>query len=646
VVVDCLDTSVEAIRYLHEGKRGRATLIPRVPICDLPERKDNPTDAGVVGYLIDLIKVTDEDRQLAEHMLGDVLVVENLDVARERHARAIDTGPIVTRAGEVLSSDGALCGGDGEDTGAHLIEVKREIRNLEEEVARLEAATHEAVEKHGELRKAIAQHQAALDATRSDAHEKEIALVAANRDIKRAEEAEAEVWKRVEAVASEMDDLTRLLEQTDREEAETHAEHEAAQYAEVSAREAVNAAEEIYRMCRSAVEEQNAVVMEVRVRAAQAKQQAEGDRAALARLQRQIEELANRDQRLHNDVAQFAAEQIELTERMEKDRALLDTRVAEAMRAGEVLSHRRAEYDQAREVLSQNELRLRELRLVIEESTSAMNERVLKEREIAMETEHLVSGTLQRHRVLVPKVLTDYHAREIPNENVLSRIDDLLQVVERMGEINLTAIEEYEERSERHQKLTEQRKDLESALTQLETAIRRMNRESRRLFRETFHEVNKLFQRMFPIMFGGGKAELRLTDPEDLLESGIDIVAMPPGKKLGMIELMSGGEKALTAISLILALFQYKPTPFCLLDEVDAPLDEANIGRFSEIVKEMTAQSQFIIITHSRQTVMIADVLYGITMETPGISKVVSVQLGEGGEDKPLPHLDKSAAVA
>jgi chromosome segregation protein len=248
--------------------------------------------------------------------------------------------------------------------------------------------------------------------------------------------------------------------------------------------------------------------------------------------------------------------------------------------------------------------------------------------------------------VLVPKVLTDYHAREMPDENVLSRIDDLLQVVERMGEINLTAIDEYEERSQRHEKLTEQRKDLESALTQLETAIRRMNRESRRLFRETFHEVNKLFQKMFPVIFGGGQAELRLTDPDDLLESGIDIVAMPPGKKLGMLELMSGGEKALTAISLILALFQYKPTPFCLLDEVDAPLDEANIGRFSQIVKEMTSRSQFIIITHSRQTVMIADVLYGITMETPGISKVVSVQLGENGEKRPMPHLDKNVAVA
>jgi chromosome segregation protein len=130
-------------------------------------------------------------------------------------------------------------------------------------------------------------------------------------------------------------------------------------------------------------------------------------------------------------------------------------------------------------------------------------------------------------------------------------------------------------------------------------------------------------------MFGGGKAELRLTDPEDLLESGIDIIAQPPGKKLTSIELMSGGEKALTAVSLIFALFQYKPSPFCLLDEVDAPLDEANVGRYCEMIREMTDRSQFILITHSKTTMQMADVLYGVTMEVPGISKLVSVEMRE-----------------
>jgi chromosome segregation protein len=216
-----------------------------------------------------------------------------------------------------------------------------------------------------------------------------------------------------------------------------------------------------------------------------------------------------------------------------------------------------------------------------------------------------------------------------------------------MGEINLTAIEEFEERNKRYEYLVAQKDDLEKALGQLDQAIRQMNRQSRKLFRETFDEVNARFQQMFPRMFGGGRAELRLTDSENLLDTGIDIIAMPPGKKLTSIELMSGGEKALTAVALIFAIFQYKPSPFCLLDEVDAPLDEANIGRYCEMIRAMTGRSQFILISHSKTTMESADVLYGVTMETPGVSKIVSVELRDRSESRRAPSaVDATAAVA
>jgi chromosome segregation protein len=242
--------------------------------------------------------------------------------------------------------------------------------------------------------------------------------------------------------------------------------------------------------------------------------------------------------------------------------------------------------------------------------------------------------------------LTDYHDRPQPDQTLKSRIDELTSVVERMGEINLTAIDEYAERNKRYEYLTAQKDDLEKALGQLDQAIRQMNRQSRKLFRETFDEVNARFQQMFPRMFGGGRAELRMTDSDNILETGIDIIAMPPGKKLTSIELMSGGEKALTAVSLIFAIFQYKPSPFCLLDEVDAPLDEANIGRYCEMIRAMTGRSQFILISHSKTTMESADVLYGVTMETPGVSKIVSVELRDRSESRRAPTDEGEAAVA
>jgi len=225
----------------------------------------------------------------------------------------------------------------------------------------------------------------------------------------------------------------------------------------------------------------------------------------------------------------------------------------------------------------------------------------------------------------------EYHLRTLFGADEEKRAGELRGLIERMGEINLTAIEESEELQKRFDFLTTQKADLESAIGELETAIERINRTSRRRFRETFDAVNAQFEAVFPRMFGGGKASLVLTDESDMLETGIEIVANPPGKKVSQnIELLSGGEKALTAVSLLFAIFLVKPSPFCVLDEVDAPLDEANVGRFNQVVREMTDRSQFILITHNRRTMEIADRLCGITMEEPGVSRLVAVNLRGG----------------
>jgi len=244
-----------------------------------------------------------------------------------------------------------------------------------------------------------------------------------------------------------------------------------------------------------------------------------------------------------------------------------------------------------------------------------------------MALEHLLESVSERHDTDIRRVMTDYHDRDLPDAAILSRIDELQKLISRMGEINLMAIEEYEEKAKRYEYLAGQKADLEDALGQLERAIRQMNRESRSMFKEAFVAINERFKLIFPSLFRGGKAELKLSDPDDILESGVDIVAQPPGKKLGSLELMSGGEKALTAVAMIFAIFQYKPSPFCLLDEVDAPLDEANIARFADAINQMTDRSQFIVITHSKRTMEYTDVLYGVTMEQPGISKLVAVEL-------------------
>jgi chromosome segregation protein len=206
-------------------------------------------------------------------------------------------------------------------------------------------------------------------------------------------------------------------------------------------------------------------------------------------------------------------------------------------------------------------------------------------------------------------------------------VADLRAKIERMGAVNMMAIDQFDDLESRHTFLSVQRKDLVDSIAATGEAIRKIDKTTKERFREAFAVINTNFEQTFTTLFGGGRAGLVLLDESDQLESGIDIIAQPPGKRLQSVQLLSGGEKALTAMALMFAIFKFRPSPFCLLDEIDAPLDDANIGRFVEMLQGMQDQTQFILITHNRKTMEIADRLYGVTMEEPGVSKLISVQL-------------------
>ena len=219
-------------------------------------------------------------------------------------------------------------------------------------------------------------------------------------------------------------------------------------------------------------------------------------------------------------------------------------------------------------------------------------------------------------------------ANEPGDVNIIEEeVTSLRKKVNKIGEVNLSAIEEYDELSERYKFLSQQHEDLLNAKDQLRKVIDRINRICSRRFRETFEQVNERFVKVFPVLFGGGEAKLTLIEYAEKEEFGVDIEAKPPGKKLQNVSLLSGGEKALTAVSLIFSIFLVKPSPFCLLDEVDAPLDDANVFRFNDLVKEMAKRSQIIVVTHNKHTMKVNDKIFGVTMESKGVSKLVSVNL-------------------
>jgi chromosome segregation protein len=246
--------------------------------------------------------------------------------------------------------------------------------------------------------------------------------------------------------------------------------------------------------------------------------------------------------------------------------------------------------------------------------------------------------TLTPEEMAAAGAATDWNA-------VAQQVEALQKRLEEIGPVNLVAIEEYEETEQRYQFLTKQHDDLVSAKAQLLEIISRINVQTRQMFVETFEKIRENFRSLFVEVFGGGKADLILVDENDVLESGIDIVARPPGKQLQNISLLSGGEQTMTAVALLFSIYQVKPSPFCVLDELDAPLDEANVVRFVKILQRFLGRSQFVIITHNKRTIAMADILYGVTMQEHGVSKIVSVKFHKESEQPVLPPTPEPVAA-
>jgi chromosome segregation protein len=292
----------------------------------------------------------------------------------------------------------------------------------------------------------------------------------------------------------------------------------------------------------------------------------------------------------------------------------------------EKLQNERQRYREISKQLTEIDELIKELRPRAETCQEEKNRLQVTLTEKRLNLQHLTDGVRDKYGVDLGSVEVPDGTAAASNE-LMIEIEDLRARIERMGDVNMAAIGEYEELTTRFQFMNRQKEDLEKSIADLQQTIVKLNRVCRVRFKESFEQINEKFQSIFPRMFRGGKARLVLTDENDYLETGVDIVVQPPGKKLQSITLLSGGEKALTAVSLLFAIFLTKPSPFCFLDEVDAPLDDANVDRFNELIKEMSEFSQFVLITHNKKTMQAAEVLYGITMAEPGVSKVVSVRM-------------------
>ena len=678
IIVESHDVGVEAIEFLKSRSEGRSSFIPvglrgsvrtspavqaagtviydataggeggggfgygAASVVDdgsgrpvfmgaLPERLPWPTGDGVRGPILELIGYDRQYDAVASYLLGDVLVVDDLKkaIALWRETRTDKT--IVTLEGEVVDPHGVVSGGSRESS-VGVLEQKREIRELEEVVARLETDYQAALARHVATKQQIAEVTRALEELGAAMRADEMSIVTQKKDLDRASDELRRLAARRSQLGAQSADLDRARGESERRYQDAS---EALESDRLRVDEAERRAGELRASTLALADQVDGLVAELtarKVAAAQAEDRLRNARSTLQRLGVERQQQGERARRLD----QTSGEELERVSQLRVDAAQLRDEAALCQAEAEARARAHAERQSAMEErqgrLSVREAELRSTRTEAARLGHALGKLELRWQEATLRRTSLEEHVRGRYReVELAAIVIDYHLRRLVGEAEESRMTELRGLIDRMGEINLTAIEESEELQKRFDFLTAQRADLDSAISQLESAIEKINRASRKRFRETFDAVNAKFCEVFPRLFGGGRAHLHLTDESDLLETGVEIIANPPGKKVMQnIELLSGGEKALTAVSLLFAIFLVKPSPFCLLDEVDAPLDEANVGRFNDVVREMTDRSQFIMITHNRRTMEIADRLCGITMEEPGVSKLVAVNLRGG----------------
>ena len=633
--------------------------------------------------LTDVVRITGAGASAVRRLLRQRWVAASLDDALAAARKTDD--PIATPDGVVVRGPHRILGGGRQETGG-LLAPKREIKELGERIAAQSAAVDDLDRRIAEDREEAARGEQALGALQQDEHALEKELVGLDMQLSRLDEERARVADRRRLVDTERGQLTEeraALEGREREareaierlEAQQRAAddrfmeaerrlHDARASVEALGRDAAGAkarhatmAERVAAIASDVgrLEEQAA---ELRERIARC--EADNERAVADR-RGTLDEVARLERQLDADVLAFDAlrrDIVELDDRAGDLRQRIAAQDGEVRTARQALEQARAELGKQEVALATAEADLSHLTESCSVALQASLEEVLAEVDALeaqgpIEPDQALVGTRTPHDVAGDEAAagaaesdertggTD-GSRDAAGEAGVEppaagsqpvdaeALVDLLQAkVERLGAVNMMAIDQFDELEERHGFLTAQRQDLIDSISATGAAIKRIDATTRSRFQEAFKVVNEHFQLTFETLFGGGRAELVLLDETDVLESGIDIAAQPPGKRLQSIQLLSGGEKALTAMALMFAIFQYRPSPFCLLDEIDAPLDDANIGRFVQMLRGLQDRTQFVLVTHNRKTMEIADRLYGITMEEPGVSKLISVNMAQ-----------------
>ena len=631
VVVDRDEDAKRMIDYLRQNRYGRATFLP---ISSIRSRTLSSAERrvlsmpGCLGVASELIGYENVYRGVIESLLGRTIVAENLDAGIQIQRASGYACRLVTLDGDVMHSGGSMTGGSVTAKATSLLSRTREVDGLQralseitdalaarqEEMARAEAERGEIKRERAELFERL--HQQEIAVTRAEAH-----AAQAQDELDACEQRAGRVRKEREVLAEQLAETERALKDCESLQAE------ASDSTTVTQAEISQMQRDIFAR-RNEVTQLHGQVSDARV----AHSGAQRDCAAtIDERDRLIAQSGNLEKAREDALVALNA----LTEREAVDAAALEEDIAALDEQKNALNEARARFDASdldrrgmQERLSALADRTEALRVENDELMGRVHKNEMQLSRAEDELSQLSSRIWEEYE-LTYALAEEFRTPDFKLGESEKRVAAIRARIKQMGSVNVAAVDEYRQTMERYEQMSAQRDDLVKAQLDLQGIIDELLSKMETQFKTQFEVLNGYFQKTFVALFGGGRAELRLTDPADALNCGIDIVAQPPGKKLQMLSLLSGGERALTAIAILFAMLTLKPTPFCILDEIEAALDDANIDNFAQYLKNYSQKTQFVVVTHRKGTMERCDALYGVAMEEKGVSKMISVQLGE-----------------
>jgi len=623
LMVSDQSAAIKGIDILNSDKSGRAGFVPAFGpepelMVELPDGSEP---------LIDHVKALDGSDSVIERMLSEIMVCETIEAACSAYDECKGAYSFVTTSGEVVDKSGALLGGSGENLSQAILKRRREMQDLTDRIEKMQELCDQLSMQRDDRIAAIRELEGAVESSRQKGHEQEIRILEQQKDLHHLESQLDQSKRRMDALDREALTFVKERDEFVKQQTELEAICKTKTDKQKLMEKELAALQETLSDLSEERDLAQQAATEMKVELAQAAQRRKHLESELVMSRQRTSDLSGRMERVSVEKENGTVRVEELERMIERTKKQFDERVDKRESLKKELDIHKDALAKEQEEIRQKLEEVRTVRQKLEEAKKKLADLQLVRSERSIEAKHLEERVDEKYGLSLADEFEKHLTEEIPDEGVLKEMSELHSKVERMGEVNLTAISEYDRVSERYQFLLDQEEDLTNSLSMLEDAIKKINRTTRKRFKETFEEVNAKFSELYPQLFGGGEAYLEFTDPQDLLKTGVEIIARPPGKKLQSVNLLSGGEKALTALSLIFAIFLYKPTPFCLLDEVDAPLDDINITRVNNTLQKISKVSQFILITHNKKTMEITNTLYGVTQEDAGISKIVSVNL-------------------